>query len=444
MKSILSLILAIALAPSLFAQTVDYTSAGKNVVTLLSARQFDKAEALFDDRMKAAIPAEKLATVWDQLVEKAGAFQSITGANVSEQGAFHVVVVTCVFANAAIDVQVAFDPQSKVGGLYFRPTAAAPAAWSTPPYADASKFHEQTVSVVDGKWQLPGTVTLPNGKGPFPALVLVHGSGPHDEDETIGPNKPFKDLAYGLASRGIAVLRYAKRTKQYPAESAANREFTVNDEVIDDAVAAVKLLASQPGVDPDHVYVLGHSLGGMLAPRIAQRSAKTAGLVILAGSARPMEDLIVEQVKYLASLNPAAATQEQVAAAERTAAQIRSESLKRTDVVDVLGVKIPAPYFLHLRDYKPAAVAATLKIPMLVLQGGHDYQVTQADYDLWKAALGGRKDVAFRWYPDLTHLFMTAQPGTKPSPADYGNAGHVSEKVVGDIATWIAGGGALK
>ena len=137
-----------------------------------------------------------------------------------------------------------------------------------------------------------------------PCVILVHGSGPHDRDETIGPNKPFRDLAWGLAERGIAVVRYEKRTKAYGAACVpAGRELDYDTEAVDDAVAIVEQVKgfARAGF-PDSVYVLGHSLGGTLAPRIAGRSKGLAGIIILAGLARPLEDALEEQFYYTSSL----------------------------------------------------------------------------------------------------------------------------------------------
>ncbi len=157
-------------------------------------------------------------------------------------------------------------------------------------------------------------------------MVLVQGSGPQDADETIGPNKPFADLAYGLASQNIAVLRYVKRTKQYGADSKSDKPFTVKDEVTDDVIAAVALLAKMPEVNKKQIYVLGHSLGGMLAPRIAAEDPQVAGIIILAGTARPLENVVVDQVKYIASLTPEQTpeNQKQIEKAEAIAAQVES------------------------------------------------------------------------------------------------------------------------
>ena len=135
--------------------------------------------------------------------------------------------------------------------------------------------------------------------------MLVHGSGPNDRDETLGPNKPFRDLAWGLADRGIAVLRYDKRTSVYGGKMAGNKNLTVREETIDDALLAVKLLRGRPDIDPKRIFILGHSLGGMVAPRIGADDPSLAGLIILAGATRPLPDVAREQLEYIASLSPA-------------------------------------------------------------------------------------------------------------------------------------------
>ena len=151
---------------------------------------------------------------------------------------------------------------------------------------------------------MPGTLSMPVGRGAA-AIVLVHGSGPNNRDETLGPNKPFRDLAWGLAQRGIAVLRYEKRTRQHGAKlAAANRNFTVREETTEDAVLAVKLLRSRKEFDPKRIFVLGHSLGGTLAPRIAVEDGALAGIIILAGATRPLQDVAREQLVYLSSITP--------------------------------------------------------------------------------------------------------------------------------------------
>ena len=304
-------------------------------------------------------------------------------------------------------------------------------------YVNRSNFSERPVTVDAGGWPLPATLAMPAGSGPFPAVVLVHGSGPSDRDESIGPNKPFRDLGLGLASRGIATLRYEKRTKEFAAKIAPLTQFTVKEETIDDAVAAVRLLRTTPGVDPARIYVLGHSLGGMLLPRMASAAgADGAGWIVMAGAVRSLDQSLIDQMRYLADADGVISAEEKAQLAELETLAARVKALKPDDPpLRAIGIGAPASYWIDLRGYDPPAAARAITGAWLVLQGERDYQVTPADFARWKAALGSRPDATFKSYPTLNHMF---QAGTGRSlPAEYMNAGHVAEEVIGDIAAWI-------
>ena len=447
MKAVPKLLVVLALItliPRLFAEGPDFESAARALVTQLVARQFDKVEAQFDEQMKAALPVAKLPEIWDSLLAQAGQFKSIASVKVMEKQGLHAAFVTCEFQNATLDAKVFMDDQGRVKGLFFEPTSAAGnqasagAEWKTPSYVNTDLFHDRDTNIISGRWELPGVLTLPNTKTMVPAVILVHGSGPQDADETLGANKPFADLAYGLASQNVAVLRYVKRTKQYGADSKSDAPFTVKDEVIDDVISAVSLLSKIPEINKKQIYVLGHSLGGMLAPRIAAEDPRVAGIIIMAGTARSLETVVVEQVKYIASLTTPQTPEnkKQIDRAEAIAAQVENPALKPSDIVDFFGAPIPGSYFLDLHTYDPGKVAAGLKIPILVLQGGHDYQVTNADYEIWQKALAGDPRATFKFYPNYTHLFAPGGPGAN-SPDDYAIAGNVSEDVITDIAKWV-------
>jgi pimeloyl-ACP methyl ester carboxylesterase len=197
---------------------------------------------------------------------------------------FAAVVATLVFSVPAQAQDVAWPELAKVAETTLDQLVAGE-------YAPVvARFNERkTWSLMSAAGRYPA-LSLPSGAGPLPAIVLVHGSGQHDRDETIGPNKPFRDLAWGLASRGIAVLRYEKRTRQHQQRVAQlENGFTVKEEAIDDAGAAVALLRNRTGIRANRIYVLGHSLGAMLAPRIAAADPAVAGLVLMAGPVRSLE-----------------------------------------------------------------------------------------------------------------------------------------------------------
>ena len=418
---------------------IDWNEAAREVVENLTLGKFAAIEAEFTDDMKAALPPGELAKTWEPLAAQVGTFQKILDTKVGTQSGYERVEVNCHFTKADLWVRIFFAPDGEIAGLRLVPEEQEE-PWTAPAYANTKSFHEQPFTVVNGKFELPGTLTLPVGSGPFPGVVLVHGSGPNDADESIGEDKPFKDLAWGLASHGVAVLRYTKRTKQYGAASSANADtFTVEDETDGDARAAVALLTKQAGVDPQRVYVLGHSLGGMLAPRIAAGDPKVAGIIIMAGATRPLEDVILDQLHYIKGLpgGDTARMYQQMNQAEAAKKQIEDPALKAGTMVDVMGAKIPASYWLDLRSYDSAEAAAKLTIPILVLQGGRDYQVTKPDFERFQKALAVHPNTTLKWYPTMNHLFIE---GAKAStPHDYETLGHVSEQVINDIAAWVAG-----
>ena len=303
--------------------------------------------------------------------------------------------------------------------------------------ATPARYTEREIVVGTAPLALPGLLTLPPGEGSFPLVVLVHGSGPNDRDETIGPNRPFRDLAHGLAGHGIAVLRYDKRTRAYPT-SFAGRSFTVREETNDDALEAVRLARTLPEIDPRRIVVAGHSLGGMLAPRIAALDGQLAGVILLAGASdESLPDMVERQLAYLKQL-PGADTAS-IAAQERAVAPglARVRALTPADSADpspILGA--PAAYWLDLAAYEPLAVARTLEIPLLVIQGERDYQAGPRGFARWASELSNRPTVTLRLYPGLNHLFMAGSgPG---NPAEYGVPGTVADEVISDVARWTS------
>jgi dienelactone hydrolase len=294
------------------------------------------------------------------------------------------------------------------------------------------------VDVVVGEgsdWPLPGTLSIPAGAGPFPAVVLVHGSGPHDRDQTVGPNRPFREIALGLADRGVAALRYEKRTKEHGARLPAIRNFTAREEVVDDALAAIELLRATPGIDGARVVVAGHSLGGMLAPRIGAADPALAGIAILCGPVRSIETMILDQVAYIRTLDDTPVAQQQVLGyLEAQARQVEAIDLAAPDS-NATPLGAPMSYWLDMKRYDPTATARAFDRPIYIVHAGRDYQVTTVDLDGWKGALAGRRDVTIKEYADLNHLFHFGTDLARPS--EYGNTADVAVVVIDDLAAWV-------
>ncbi|GAB6197387.1 alpha/beta hydrolase [Lysobacter xanthus] len=424
LRSLATLVAGIAIAFSAHAAGPDARTVALQLLDRLEAGQFDAAEQAFDAPMRQAVPADKLAAMWRSLPAAAGRGD----AQLRDLDGATLVAVPLHRAGVDLLAQVVVGTDGAVKGFMVRPLPA-PAAPAPP--ADAT-YVERPLSIGSGERALPGTLAMPRGAGPFPAVVLVHGSGPQDQDETIGANRPFLDLARGLAAKGIAVFRYAKRTQAHPGEFAG-RDFGVDHETTDDAIAAIALLRAQPGIDPARVVVLGHSQGGMLAPRIASR-AKADGIVMLAAPARRLLDLLPDQNRYLATLDGRVDDAEKAALA-RIDAMIAAVR-KGGDVAAAdTPMGLPAAYWRSTDAVDPVAEAKATRVPMLLLQGGRDFQVTAPDWALWTGAFGKDPRATLRFYPTLNHLGIA---GEGPSSlAEYGRPGHVDARLIDDVATWI-------
>jgi len=436
---VIAAILVAALPGSAVAQDRDPVDTAQAVVDNLLLEDYEAATADFDATMLAALPPETLAQTWESLMDQVGAFEQQINVTSSTNGALTTVIFVMQFERLMLDFQITVNDAGQVAGFYIQQHAEEVTAEYTPPtYADPATYEEQDVLINAGtEWELPGTLTLPVGDGPFPTVVLVHGSGPADRDESYGPQKVFADLAWGLASQGVAVLRYDKRTYVHSNAMAALQEsITVQEETIDDALAAVALLQQTDSIDPARIVVLGHSMGGYLAPRIAAQGEGIAGLIIMAGNSRPLEDLILEQNRYLQGRDGEISPEEQ---AQIDAVEANVEAVKAlrspddAPVDELLG--LPAAYWLDLQTYDPLAVAQSLPLLMLILQGERDYQVTMVDFQGWQDAFVGRDNVTFNSYPALDHHFVAGEGPS--SPEDYLKPGNVDETVIIDIAHWV-------
>lgn len=449
--TLLPFLLSILLLPGLAAAPPDDAALREErVAALLDAfaqGRDDDVGAHFDARLRAGLPPARLSDVRAALAAQLG---EVRGRGPVRHGCSEGVATVWQrldYERGALDARVAFDGEGRISGFFLVPPQQAtpcPDAAPAPDTADDAAalpagVRELPVTVDAGDWPLPGRLTLPPGPGPFPAVVLVHGSGPNDADQTVFARAPFRDLAHGLAARGIASLRYDKRTRVHPARlQTRHPDLTLDHEVVDDAVAALGLLAGRPEIDAARRVVVGHSLGALLAPRIALRArdagSAPAGVALLASPSRPLHWIVVAQVEHLAAQQGIADTQ--VAELRRQARRIDALAAGRDPGAGPLMLGLPATWWRDLAGYDAVATARALDLPIFIGHGGRDYQVVDADLAGWQAGLAGHALLTVRTWPALDHLLGA---GEGPSfPADYQRSAPVAPAVIEDLAGWIA------
>jgi len=434
MKKISLLVITLLLFTTSFSQgLISYINLSNDFLETLDKGKPEEAQKFFDDSLKVDVTAEMLKNFWINTTAQLGEFKSVDGAQNSTMGDYQAVILNCAFSNGNQSFRFIFNKNQKMVGINIIPKNNA-AVYENPKYADTTLYTEKLIDLKSGTHTLAGMITTPKNIKKFPIVIFIHGSGPNDMDETLGPNKPFRDLALGLAAKGIASFRYVKRTLVYPNEF--KKVFTIKEEVSDDALAAIAYAKNITGVNVSQVYILGHSLGGMLAPKLALEAKDINGVILAAAPARSFADLVTEQTNYIYASRNDTSTAGKIEL-EKNISEIKKINIKSLGNIkpDSLMLGIPAAYWVDLNNYNPLATAKKLKNRLFIFQGETDFQVSVNDYTVWKNALANNKNVTFKLYPELNHL-LTPQ-SEKGTMQQYERPGTVADYLINDLAAWI-------
>ncbi|MDD4053012.1 MAG: DUF3887 domain-containing protein [candidate division Zixibacteria bacterium] len=418
----------------------DFRDKADRFMKNLTTEKFDSAAVDFAPEVAAQLSPGILNQVWTGVVAQLGGFKGFTFNKYLQADTTMTYIYTVAFNQMDLLALVSYNPSGKVNGFYFRqvePADQKKPAYRIPPYVDTTKFSEAEI-VVPGVSPVPAARVTAGIGHPAPVVLLVPGSGQNDRNETIGNNQPFKDIAWGLGTLGISSVRFDNRSYVVGMERTA--ELDLNGYLLDDIAACLKYICSEPTLfDTSKIIILGHSLGGIVAPVVAKRDGGLAGIIMMSASARPVYDIVVSQYEYLGSLEPDNVQdlfKAQIAAVRETCGKIKNRTFPRDQMFIFASGKV----WYDLMDNDNVVAAKGLSIPMLLLHGGRDYQVTDADWQIWNQTLGGRPNVVFKRYDNLNHLYQPGD-GMAHNTEYTTNLAPMDRQVLVDIADWIKGFG---
>ncbi len=450
MKKTIALLLVILLTILLFpfniiAEAV-FMSPKEFLASLQSQNpgQIGKAYQLFTPELQDQIKKEDLYSLWEQITFLGGELLSIEEVSTEEKNQYVVHTLKLNMAKQNLLFMVTYDEKENIAGFF---TSIAPIEKEKTALPD--DVIEIEVTIGNEPWKLPGILTLPKEGKQVPAVVLVHGSGPNDKDETVGALTPFKDIAWELAKEGIASIRYDKRTKVYPNEILEMEEgkFTVEEETVTDAIEAGKNLKEHSFVDENKMFVIGHSLGAMVAPNITELAKDEnvffAGMVLLSGSPKTLTEIQIYQNQFALKQMEGQVSEEELEIAKNLITEEiqKYEKIKKAEKPDnqlVFGLN--SNYILDLEKRNPVNAIKGLQLPTLIIQGGKDFQIpVTLGIEAWQEALEKENYIEYHLYPELNHNLVEflGSEEVRYTLLEYNTPAKVDKNLLADLIKFI-------
>lgn len=408
----------------------------ENFVQSLMLEKYDEVEIYYDSVMKVHLPKEKIKYIWEQTNSTYGEVQTLGDIRKESLSGYNTIIIPLIFKYISIDAKVVFNTDGKIAGFFMAPVQQE-YVYKIPDYVDTTKFVEKEIKFGEENWKLPGIITVPNNKKNPPVVILVHGSGAHNKDEQIGPNFPFRDIAWGLSTAGIAVLRYDKRNFVYSSKMQNLDSLTMYEESIDDAILAGEFIKNYQEFTNSRIFLLGHSQGGYIIPEVNSLSNIFDGYISMAGLTNDFRETILRQHSYIFNLDNT------IDELEKQSLNELEMKIKRLDSMNLnsyknseLPLNLSQEYWKFILNYNIYEKIQKINKPILIMNGGKDYQVIESDFKNWKKHLSNNKNAEFIWYNDLNHLFMKST-NIKSEPSEYFIPGNIEKNVISDLIKWI-------
>lgn len=392
---------------------------------------YQRAVALQNEQLTQAFGIQAMEQSANIIVNQYGKPESTHSTEVLEQGEYKTYIRLMKTTKGFIKFTITVNQDLQIAGFYAAP---APDPRKKISYVDKTAFTEQPVQFGKEGWELDGILTLPVKKDSYPMVIIVGGSGPTDLDGTVGPNTPYKDIAEGLATSGIGVMRYNKRAAQYGAKITKISDQIknlVDFEYVEDIQLAIEYVSKLKNVNK--ILLAGHSLGGTIVPKIGANSERIDGLILLAPGVRRLAQISLDQNRYVKDY--LGITDEQMKQAEQFFNQILNHELPE-DLQLQGGMTVG--YYYEMDSYNPLKDLSKYDKRVLVMQGEEDFQATmEGDFLPFKEKYGQYDNFTFLSLPTLNHLFMKTEEGVFHWTDEYNKPGFVDETVIELLRDWI-------
>jgi len=400
---------------------------------LFFGKNFEECAKFFPEKYKENVNADILAQAYEQIIGLYGEFEDYSFNSYTLKDGYILMIFDGYHSDASVYYIVAF--MDKMIEQFLPQTKEFYNEITEIPYVNEDNFVKKDIKInTDKDIKLDAELTYPANNQDYPLVVLVHGSGANNMDEKIGPNYIFKNIAYGLSTAGIGCLRYNKRSYQYP-EQFSNNNYTLDQLVTDDVIAAIKVGMKYS----KKIYVLGHSLGGYMAPMIKERALKEGldiqGLIICAGAIESLPQLLLRQIKFQLQLDG------EITEAEN---EYIEEVQKQINIIESGDIPEDFSYLWNknvwdqFNKYSFTESLSKVNIPTLILQGERDIQVfpdVAREVENNLINMGNFENIVFKYFSKINHMLME---GEGPySPSEYFKPSYVSKDIVKTIIEFI-------
>lgn len=438
MKKIIAVILSALMlfGACAWAEEEEALQVAREILEALAEGRYEEAYERSTPPMQEAVKEPQgYEAIWSQLCAY-GEYQQILDLNLQENSVYTTVLADCRFGETVLTLQITLDQEFLFNGFFIN------AALTRPMQRQEEKAEAETLLIRPGEEdETAAQLLLPEGEGPFPAVILIHGSGPLDMNASVYGFNLFEKMAEALCEKGIASIRYDKYTFAHASllNEEAMKTFTVSREYFDDVAACAKILAADPRIS--HIYLLGHSQGGMLVPRMLLeiKNEKISGGVLLASSPLPLWE--IQYAQNLTAIENTFGQERFEALAMLEEEREKAASLPfltESELEDLTVFGLPAVYQRDEMSVDAAGAVREAGLPLLIVQGGNDWQVTPENgIEQWKRRLTGVDGITYLEYRQMNHLL--AEQNGKPAgdETDYQNLRGISKEMIADLAEWI-------